>query len=179
MAGFDNEVVYGEGIDLTNAPNNISNQLGTDGFLYFGNSSGRPQAGLPTSADGSVTITPSAGSLDFTVTGGGTPWILVTSATQALSVDNGYVGNFGSNITYTLPNTSAFGGIIRITNIGVGRPIIAQNALQSINFTSSTTTVGVGGSLTAVEQFASIELVCVVANTSWGVLSATGNWTIV
>ncbi len=179
MSGFDNEVVYCEGIDLTNNPGSISNQLATDGFIYFGNTAGRPQAGLPTSSDSSITITPGAGTLDLTIAGGGTPWIVVTAATQALSVDNGYIGNRGTAITYTLPATSAVGGLIRITNIGAGLPVIAQNALQSINFTATTTTVGVGGSLTAVEQFASIELVCVVADLQWCVLNSTGNFTIV
>ena len=68
---------------------------------------------------------------------------------------------------------------IQIANIGAGVPIIAQNAGQSINIVASTTSVGVGGTLTAVEQFASIEIVYVVADTTWNVLDFTGNWTVV
>jgi len=180
MSGCDNEVLYAEGIDLTNPPGSISNQLATDGFIYFGSTTGRPKAALPTSPDSSVVFTPGDGTLGMAVSSTirRVPWTLVTTGTQALAVNNGYVGNNGTNITYTLPNTSAFGSIIRITNFGVGLPIIAQNALQSIHFASSTTSIGLGGSLTASEQFSSIELVCVVASTEWTVLSSIGNWTI-
>jgi hypothetical protein len=127
--------------------------------------------GITTSASGS-TVT-------FTSTAGGLSWAEVTGATQALSVANGYVGNRATSITFTLPATAAIGDVIRITNIGVGLPIIAQNASQLINVVASSTTTGVGGSLTGINQFCSIELVCTVANTTFNAVSITGNWTIV
>lgn len=110
--------------------------------------------------------------------GGVSTWTVVTGATQALVAENGYIGNRGTAITYTLPTTASVGDIIEITNIGVGLPVIAQNAGDYINFTSSTTSVGVGGSLTAIDRFSSIRIVCVVANDGWSVTSSTGNWTI-
>ena len=108
----------------------------------------------------------------------GFPWTVVTGTTQALSVNNGYIGNNGTGITHTLPDTAAVGSCIRITNIGAGLATIAQNAGESINFVTSTTTVGVGGSLVATDQFSSIYIVCVVADSTWNVLSSTGNWTV-
>lgn len=106
-------------------------------------------------------------------------WIDVTASTQALAINSGYIGNRGTSITYTLPTTAAVGSIIEITNFGAGLPIIAQNAGESINYIGSTTTVGVTGSLSAVEQFASIKLVNVVADTVWNVISSTGSFTVV
>ena len=43
MAGLDNDVIYGEGIDLSGNAT-VSNQLNVDGLLYIGNSGGNPQA---------------------------------------------------------------------------------------------------------------------------------------
>lgn len=105
-------------------------------------------------------------------------WVSVTGAAQALAVSTGYVGNRPTDITYTLPAVAAFGDVIRILNIGVGKTIIAQGPGQSINLVASTTTVGAGGTLSAVEQFAEIELVCTVANTTFNA-RVSGNWTVV
>ena len=132
--------------------------VGTAGFVLTSNGAG---------------VNPSYQASSFLTT-----WTVVTAATQALAVSNGYIGNRGTTITYTLPTTAAVGELIELTNIGAGLPVVAQNAGEYINFTASTTTVGVGGSLTAVDQFGSLTLVCVVANTAWCVLSSTGNWTI-
>ena len=67
MAGLRNDIIHGEGLDLTNNRPNISNQLGTDGFIYLGNSSGRPQAALPTSSDSTITWTAGSGTLSAQV----------------------------------------------------------------------------------------------------------------
>lgn len=151
-----------------------------DGEIVIGSTAGVPVAATLTAgsnvsivnAGNSITISSSGG-------GGGLTWSTITGASQALAVDNGYVGNRATTITYTLPVTASVGAQIEILNIGVGLPVIAQNASQSINFTASTTTVGVGGSLTSTKQFGSIVLRCSVANTTWNVLGATGSWTIV
>lgn len=121
----------------------------------------------------------SGATLTLDVVGSGFTWTVVTGATQGLVASNGYIGNRGTAITYTLPTTAAVGDITRVTNIGAGLPVIAQNASESINFSSSTTTVGVGGSLTAIDQFSTLELICVVANDTWNVIASTGNWTVV
>ncbi len=136
-------------------------------------------AGVISIVGGAGVVTSGAGNTVTIDSSGGFTWSVVTGASQAMAVNNGYIGNRGTAITFTLPTTAAVGSAIQITNIGVGLPIVAQNAGESINFVASTTTVGVGGTLTAVEQFASIEIICVVADTQWNVLDSTGNWTIV
>src|SRR5210317_93116 len=148
----------------------------TDGQLVIGSTGVDPVLATITAGTG-ISISNAAGSITITAIGGN--WSTVTDATQALAVENGCVGNRASAITYTLPATANVGDTIQITNIGAGLPVIAQNALQSINFTASSTTVGVGGSLTSVNQFGSIELICVVTDTTWNVVDSTGSWTIV
>lgn len=150
----------------------------TNGMVAIGSTGATPVAATLTAGAG-ITVTNGAGSITIDTTGGGFAWSVVTGATQAMVINNGYIGNRATSITFTLPDTAAVGSEVRITNIGAGLPIIAQNAGESINFTASTSTVGAGGTLTAIEQFASIELICVVADTTWNAITSTGNWSIV
>ena len=110
--------------------------------------------------------------------GGGITWSEETGATVALAADKGYIMNRGTAITATLPGTCAIGKVIRIAGKGDGLTVIAQNANQMIHFGSSTTTTGVGGSLTATHKRDCVELLCVVADLEFEVLSSQGNWTI-
>lgn len=126
-------------------------------------------AGLTSSATGS-TVTYD---LDSSIIDN---WVVVTDATQAMAVSTGYIGNRGTAITYTLPATASVGDRIRMTNFGAGLPVLTAAAGDTIKVVASTTSAG--GTLTATEQFAAIEVVCVVEDTTWIVLSMTGNWTI-
>ena len=149
-----------------------------NGELIIGSVGADPVLSTITAGSG-ISITNAAGSITVTNSAGGFAWETVTDATKQLAIQTGYIGNRGTNITYTLPDTAAVGSTIQITNIGAGLPVIAQNAGESINVVSSTTTVGVGGTLTGVEQFCSIELICVVADTTWNIVDMTGNWVVV
>ena len=83
------------------------------------------------------------------------------------------------SVTFTLPATSAVGDLV---NISVGRGIgftIAQLALQSIQFGSVSTTVGTGGSLTSTAIGDTVQMVCIVANTTWLIIGSIGNITVV
>lgn len=104
-------------------------------------------------------------------------WSGVSSATTIVS-NNSYFVTSGS-VTFTLPATSAVGDLV---NISVGRGIgftIAQLALQSIQFGSVSTTVGTGGSLTSTAIGDTVQMVCIVANTTWLIIGSIGNITVV
>ena len=108
----------------------------------------------------------------------GLSWTAVT-ADQTMAVDNGYLANKSSGtLTLTLPTTSAVGKTLRVSGMqNTWR--IAQNASQKIHFGKTTTTTGTGGYLENSNAKDSIELVCVVANLEWNVISSIGNITIV
>lgn len=61
MAGFDNDTVYGTGLDLSGNAT-VANKLNVDGYLYFGNSAGNPGAGLLTSTNDTLVYTGGNGS---------------------------------------------------------------------------------------------------------------------
>ena len=96
-----------------------------------------------------------------------------------MSADNGYIANNASLVTMTLPVTCSVGDRIHVAGLGAGGWKIAQNASQVIHFGSSDTTTGTGGSLASTHRYDVIELLCVVTNNEYLVLSAQGNITVV
>lgn len=132
---------------------------------------------------GQVLTSAGAGALPAWATSGiaDLPWTVVTGATQALSVDNGYIANAAAGgVAFTLPATSAVGSIIRIAGLAAGSGFsIAQNAGQSIQFGSAVSTTGVGGSVASTNEGDTLELVCAVVDADWIILSAVGNLDVV
>ncbi len=110
---------------------------------------------------------------------GGLTWNEVTGTSQTMAVDNGYIANNAGLVTLTLPTTAAVGDVVRAAGSGAGLWKIAQNASEIIHFGSVDTTTGTGGSITATNRYDSMELVCIVANNEWVVLSSVGNLTVV
>ena len=109
-----------------------------------------------------------------------TTWVDQVTGTRALLVNTGYITDNGASlVTYTLPTTAIVGSVIEIAGSSSGGWLVAQNAAQLIHFGSATTTTGAGGSLASTNAFDSIRILCVVANTTWVVLSAVGNLTVV
>lgn len=128
MSGFDNENVYADGIDLSGDVV-VTNKLGTDGFLYIGNSSGNPVASLLTSSDSSIIWTAGSGSLSGIVNTSSLPTIATsyvsdsgtaTPSANVLNTDGGTGMNTsgsGNNLTFNIdsPVIVANGGTGAIT----------------------------------------------------------------
>jgi hypothetical protein len=167
----------GTDIAIADGGTNASSMTNTYGVNYF---------------DGTSIVTTTVGTTTQVLTSNGSgvaptfqaiptqvmTWTEVTDATVSLAANAGYVMNRGSAITATLPTTCAFGKTIRIAGKGAGLTVIAQNASQMIHFAGSTTTTGIGGSLTATHLRDNIELLCVVADLEFEVISSIGNWTL-
>jgi len=170
----DHSVLVGSGASAVTAIT-----VGTDGQVLLGSSAADPVFATLTSSGNTITFTPGAGTLNLEAVIDLTPWNEVTAATQALAANEGYVMNYATAITATLPATAAFGTVIKIAGKGAGLTVVAQNALQQIHFGPSSTTIGVGGTMTATNLHDCAQLLCIVANTEWEVISSEGNWTIV
>ena len=97
-------------------------------------------------------------------------WTAVAINTTMVT-DIGYITT--ASIDMTLPLTAAVGTEIRLVNT-TGNFTILQNAGQSIVFNTTTSTVGVGGSIVTTATGQSVELVCTTADTVWHVISSMG-----
>jgi hypothetical protein len=110
------------------------------------------------------------------IPGASTTVVVLTSA--AMLPNNNYIANNVALVTLTLPVTAAVGTTLRIIGLGTGGWSIVQNTGQSINDGILSTTVTTG-SLSSTQRYNAVELMCVVANTTWNVISGQGNFTIV
>lgn len=99
----------------------------------------------------------------------------VTLAPNTLYV----IDNGASLVTLTFPATAAIGDTYKIIGKSSGGWKIAQLAGQSINYGSSTTTVGTGGSLASSNKYDCIEITCNTTNTTFTAYSGQGNLTVV
>lgn len=150
----------------------------TNGQLLIGSTGADPVPAIITAGLG-IAITDGAGSITIGAVGGGITWNDVTGALGGnMAVSEGYMAHQGGVTTLPLPTTSLFGDVIQVTNF-TGGWTITQHAGQSIRMGDVVTTVGVGGSLSSTQLGDSLTLLCSVANTTWQVLNAQGNITVV
>ena len=168
MPGFDNNVVYSGNVDFSGSTS-VTKKITTDGQLLIGSTvSPNIKVGTLTAGTG-IMVVNGSGSITVNAKGG------------ALT----YNANFGSmtiNNTYapftlpgvTLPAISPVGSAI--TLVGNAGFYVAQLAGQRIFFGSSATTLGIAGSLISSDPLADcVEMICLVANTTWYVKSSVGN----
>jgi hypothetical protein len=142
----------------------------TNGQILIGSTGATPVPATITGTLG-ITVTNGAGTITISGGGGGYTWTEVTGTTQTMTANNGYITNNPALVTLTLPATAALGTTLSIAGKGAGGWKIAQNAGQEIFFGSSATTIGVTGYLQSTQQFDSIELLCITANTQWTVIT--------
>jgi hypothetical protein len=164
------------------APFNLITML--EGQVLIGTTSGDPVAAyLTPGANVAFSYIPGSGSINVYYTGnlfpitfnpplGGSPpctpgGLYPNTATSGTSV-------------LTLPLVAAAGTKIIVTGANAGSFWkIQQNAGQYIQYGSTSTTVGTGGSISAAQHYSSLTLLCILFNTQWAVISSEGTFTIV
>jgi len=159
----------------------IQTEIGplTDGQLIIGSTGNPPQAATLTAGDG-IGITNGAGSITISADNAGFAWSVVTASSETLADNNGYFANNGVQVDFSLPMTAAVGDTFVVAGMNNATGwTISQNAGQTIHFSGSSTTTGVGGSLTSTSTYDVVELVCNVADTDFVVTRSVGNITIV
>lgn len=107
------------------------------------------------------------------------PTTTVTGTTQSASVNNAYVTNNAGAVTVTLPASAAVGDEIIVMGLGAGGWILAQNSSQLIRFGNAVTTTGAGGSLASTNRYDTLHIKCIVTDTTFSVIGAQGNITVV
>lgn len=98
-------------------------------------------------------------------------WNSQTTATVTAVVNNAYVITDASAVTVTLPVTAALGSCVAIAGKGAGGWVLAPGSGQTIQFGNVTASTSINSS----NLYDCIEVVCIVANTTWAVRSVIGN----
>ena len=159
------------------ASNAITSLALTNGQLAIGNTGNDPSAATLSAGTG-VTITNGAGTISVSAVGGALTWTVVTGATQAMAVNNGYIANRAGTVAFSLPTTSAVGDLVAVTGINTATGwSIGYTTNQQIFFGSSSATVTTG-SLASTAIRDTVYLVCMTANLTWNVVSSIGNITV-
>lgn len=101
-------------------------------------------------------------------------WSEVTATSANMDSDRGYAANNSSLVELQLPSESEFGDEIEITGIGTGGWRITQGSNQQIHTADSgSTTVGVTGYVSSLNDKDSVRLVCVVPDEEWNIVYQT------
>lgn len=139
----------------------------TNGQLVVGSTGVDPVAAVITPGAG-ISISNGPGTITISASGSGPfSWTEVTGTTQSMSTNAGYIANNAGTVTLTLPASSAIGDELFVIGKGAGGWSIAQGASQQIHIGSVASTAGAGGSVASTNQYDSLYMVCITANTIW------------
>ena len=156
------------------------NDSATNGQVLISSSDGAPAWASLTAGD-NVTITPGTNSITIAASGGGGGGGITWSVKDddfSMAADNGYLCNKATAIVGTLPATCSVGKVFRVAGFNTGKWKVAQNADQYIIFGDQTSTVGTDGYIEAGAGTDAVEMVCIVADVGFLVVSSIGNITV-
>ena len=168
---------------LVNSYTQVANALNHKVYSIKGNSGGpvqNPEVNIVGTGGVSVSGDPATNTLTISISSSGFSWNVVTSADNPITLipENGYITKGAGSVNFILPAAAAVGDTYIILGYG-NLWSIAQNANQSINLGIVTSTIGVGGSMSANTIKDRVEITCVTANFEFYVTYVIGNPTIV
>lgn len=160
----DWEVLGGSGADV----NTLTGDSGGAISPTAGNINILGGTGIATAGSGStITINGVGGGYETTVVTGDT----------AVAVNRAYITNkAGTAAVMTLPATFAVGDSVRISGLGATGWVVTANTGD--NMVMNGTTGGAAGTATNTSQYQTIELVGIVADTTWEIISSSDAVTI-
>jgi hypothetical protein len=172
-ASFNTNGIVISGSTTTSALTSLSL---TDGQVVIGSSIGAPDAATLSAGSG-ISITNGHNTISIAGTTNGLTYNDVSGTTQAAAVNNGYIISNAAQTTVTLPATAAEGSRVAVQGKGAAGWILAANTGQVIHLGSSASSTA--GSLTSTNQWDTVTVVCVTANTTWAASCVIGTLTVV
>lgn len=137
----------------------------TDGQIPIGNGTNYVAASI--TAGSGISITPGAGTLSIAATGasGALTYVAIAGTIQAAAVNTGYVNQNAGLTTITLPLTAPLGSIVAVQGLGDAGWSLVANTGQTIQVGQTATSTA--GSVSSAGNFDSIQVICIVADTTW------------
>ncbi len=119
-----------------------------------------------------VTWQDSSGTVAYLTDAGLLPYTAVPAQTSFPATGNGYIVTNNTILAtiFNLPATATLGAIVVIQGFGSAGWILQANAGQNIQIGSVSSSVG--GTVSSSSQFDCIEIICVVADTTWAMKSS-------
>jgi hypothetical protein len=90
-------------------------------------------------------------------------WVPAPSSPITAAINTGYYITDASQVTITLPTTAPAGSLVAVVGYGAGGWILQPGIGQTIKILTQSAST----SITSAEAFDCIEVICVVANTTW------------
>ncbi len=165
--------VVAHSILLSQGAGNQTGLLLTAGEVAIGTTSGDPTGALITGS-GNVTVTSSSGAIAVSLTGPASfVWSAAASSPITGIINTGYYVTNASATTIDVPATFQAGATLAVVGQGAGGWILQMNTGQTLHIGNQSTSSG--GTLTSSNQYDCIEILCVVANTTFVVRNMMGN----
>ncbi len=111
-----------------------------------------------------------------TTAGNGFTWNDVAGTSQAAVANNGYIISNAGQTTVTIPATIAEGAVLAIAGKGAAGWILQANTGQVIHLGNQASSSA--GTLTSTNQWDSVTIVCVTANTTFTATAVLGALTV-
>lgn len=144
-----------------------TNATVSNGVIPIGNGTNFTAATL--TAGTNISVTNGAGSVTIAATGAASfTWTTIAGTTQSAAVQTGYIPTNGSLTSITLPTTFAAGDRISVQGQGAGGWNITAGGTTTIQVGASSTSAG--GSIASANRYDSVNLIGIVANTTWATL---------
>lgn len=135
------------------------------GQILIGTTASDPAAATLTAGTG-ISIISSSGAITISATGGIVA-STIAGTTQAAVVNSFYVVGNAALTTITLPTTFAVGDVIVVKGFGAAGWVLQANAGDTIKYGQQTTSSG--GTLTSANNFDTVHISGIVADTTWSV----------
>lgn len=106
-------------------------------------------------------------------------WVVQTTASVTMAINTGYTSSAGAIlVSFALPLFAPVGSWVEINGEGSGLFRVTQAAGQIIHSGSISTTLGVTGELDSLITYTSVKLRCIVADTTWELVSYNGSYAL-
>ncbi len=137
-------------------------------FTYGGNTSFVGAFTFAGTITGNTAVTfPLSGTLATVGGSGVVQTASIAGTSQAAAVNTRYIVANAGQTTITLPTTFAIGDVVIIKGLGAAGWILAAGTATTVRIGSSTTSSA--GSLTSANQYDTVAISGLVANTTWSV----------